>query len=48
MMAVVRVLLAVLLILACAGCAERPVIGIELGSQKIQDCMRGSVTQPCN
>jgi len=34
--------------LAAAACAERPVIGIELGSQKIQDCVPGSVSKPCN
>jgi hypothetical protein len=34
--------------LACAACADRPVIGIEVGSQRIQDCVPGSVSRPCN
>jgi hypothetical protein len=37
-----------LLCLTCAACAERPVLGIELGTQKIQDCVPGSVSKPCN
>jgi hypothetical protein len=37
-----------LLCLTCAACAERPVFGVELGSQKIQDCVPGSVSRPCN
>jgi hypothetical protein len=36
-----------LLYLTCAACAERPVLGIEVGSQKIQDCIPGSVSKPC-
>jgi hypothetical protein len=39
---------ACVLCLACAGCADRPLIGIELGSQRIQDCVPGSVSRPCN
>jgi len=37
-----------LLCLACTACAEQPVIGVELGTQKIQDCVPGSVSRPCN
>ena len=33
--------------LAIAACAERPLIGIEIGTQKIQDCIPGSVSRPC-
>lgn len=33
--------------LALGGCADRPVFGIELGSQRIQDCVPGSVSRPC-
>jgi len=29
--------------LGCAACAERPVFGIEIGTQRIQDCVPGSV-----
>jgi len=36
------------LCLCCAACAERPLIGVEVGSQKIQDCVPGSVSRPCN
>jgi hypothetical protein len=36
------------LVLACAACAQRPVIGIEIGSQRIQDCVPGSVSRPCD
>jgi hypothetical protein len=36
------------LYLTCSACAERPRIGIELGTQKIQDCVPGSVSRPCN
>jgi hypothetical protein len=41
-------LLLLALVLAAAACAERPVIGIELGTQRIQDCIPGSVSRPCN
>jgi hypothetical protein len=37
-----------LLCLACAGCAGATVFGIELGSEKIQDCVPGSISRPCN
>jgi hypothetical protein len=48
MMTAMRFLLVCLTGLACAACAEFPVFGIELGSQKIQDCVPGSVSRPCN
>ena len=37
-----------LLCLCCTACAERPMFGIELGSQRVQDCVPGSVSKPCN
>ena len=41
-----RAILLLSLILAQA-CAERPRIGVELGTQRIQDCIPGSVSKPC-
>ena len=34
-------------LLAAAGCAERPRIGVEVGSQRVQDCVPGSLSRPC-
>ena len=39
--------LLLILCLACAACAERPLFGIEVGSQRIPDCEVGSVARPC-
>jgi hypothetical protein len=39
--------LALIFCLLCAACAERPVIGIGVGSQRIPDCEVGSVLRPC-
>jgi hypothetical protein len=39
--------LSILLLLACAGCSQGPVFGIELGTQRIQDCEPGSAARPC-
>ena len=36
-----------LLLCTVAACADRPVFGIELGSQRVQDCVPGSVSRPC-
>jgi hypothetical protein len=41
-------LLLVTLCLACASCAERPMFGVEIGTQTVKDCIPGSVTKPCN
>jgi hypothetical protein len=39
-----------LLILCLTGsaCADRPIFGIELGTQMVKDCVPGSVSKPCN
>ncbi len=42
-----RAALLPLLLPVLAGCADRPVFGIELGSQRVQDCVPGSVSRPC-
>ena len=39
--------LLLILCLAGAGCAERPVFGIEVGTQRVPDCEIGSVARPC-
>jgi hypothetical protein len=41
-------LLLLMLLLACAACAERPLFGIEIGTQTVKDCIPGSVSKPCN
>jgi hypothetical protein len=33
---------------ACAACADLLHGDIEFGSQKIRDCVPGSVSRPCN
>ena len=40
-------LIVLLACLCCSSCAERPVFGIELGTQRIQDCVPGSMSKPC-
>jgi hypothetical protein len=37
-----------LLLLACTACADLLHGGVEFGSQRIQDCIPGSVSRPCN
>lgn len=37
-----------LLCLIGAACAERPIFGIEFGTQTVKDCIPGSVSKPCN
>jgi hypothetical protein len=34
-------------VLAIAACAERPRVDLELGSQRVQDCVPGSLSRPC-
>jgi len=41
-------LILIVLCLGVSACAEGPRIGIEVGSQRIQDCVPGSVSRPCN
>jgi hypothetical protein len=36
------------LLFACAACADFPHGMIEFGSQRIQDCVPGSVSRPCS
>jgi hypothetical protein len=36
-----------ILCLLCSACAERPVFGIEVGTQRVPDCEIGSVARPC-
>jgi hypothetical protein len=36
------------LLLASAACADLPHADIEFGSQRIRDCVPGSVSRPCN
>jgi hypothetical protein len=38
--------LLVALIVFCAGCTAQ--LGVEFSSPKIQDCVPGSVSRPCN
>jgi hypothetical protein len=40
--------LSLLLLLACTACADLLHGGVEFGSQRIQDCVPGSVSRPCN
>jgi hypothetical protein len=48
MMTAVRFVIASLLVLSCAACAERPIFGIELGSQRVQDCAPGNASRSCD
>jgi len=47
-MASMRLLLACLIALLCAGCAQRPIFGFELGSQRVQDCAPGNASRSCD
>jgi hypothetical protein len=45
-MGILRLLL-VAIVLAVSACAERPVIGVEIGTQAIQNCIPGTVSKTC-
>jgi hypothetical protein len=40
-------LLLIAFVLAVPACAERPVIGVEIGTQTIQNCIPGTVSGTC-